>query len=274
MVPDRSYHIEPFNAVTDALGGFSKCCIVDRHEMRPVTDEHMRKVRLNEWFDLFVLKRRYHWQILLSQEEPIICFKYGGVASTIIPNYQASNNGFFRLDREVSLFSDYSNASNLESRPMLSHELQPLQTMPFIGQVAFSGGEKELFFGQVMLFLGKLPRELGFPSLVLSANGQVLGGLRQSLGSAPQKQGGAEKAGCAERQDKREYCYPGVGLKPEYATLGGLGLGCLFNGLGTWLYLNDLNRGRRRWRGPLLALAGWSVAIGGYVWSAMNGGGY
>jgi hypothetical protein len=78
---------------------------------------------------------------------------------------------------------------------------------------------------------------------------------------------------CNNRQDKREYCYPGVGLKPEEATIGGLIFGCICNGCGAWFYLNNLNN-RRRWRGAFLSLAGWLGLIAGAGWSAMNGGGY
>ena len=66
-------------------------------------------------------------------------------------------------------------------------------------------------------------------------------------------------------------------IAPEYASVGGLLLCCLCNLFGGWLYLYDDRRLRltiRRAFGGILIAVGVAFGLGGYLWSALNGGGY
>jgi hypothetical protein len=116
---------------------------------------------------------------------------------------------------------------------MFSHELIALQCMLLLCQIALSASQRELLHRQHVLLFGQIMGSPHFRHLMLSALSQVLGGVSQSLGSAVQQDSGDEQAPCKSSEDKSEYCYPGVGLKPEYLALGGWGLCCLGNGLGT-----------------------------------------
>ena len=90
-------------------------------------------------------------------------------------------------------------------------------------------------------------------------------------------------------QYQGEQRHPYVWLKPQYASLGGLFLCSLFNLFGGWLYLHDDRRptqgwiwrgsgkgtwSKRRLSGAALVLCGVCVGLGGFVLSALLGGGY
>ena len=61
----------------------------------------------------------------------------------------------------------------------------------------------------------------------------------------------------------------------EYSAVVGLLLCCLCNLFGGWLYLYDDRRLTiRRAFGGILIVVGVALGLGGYLWSALNGGGY
>src|SRR5258708_15474726 len=78
-------------------------------------------------------------------------------------------------------------------------------------------------------------------------------------------------------QYEREEGDPGVWLKPEYFSVGGLLAACGGNLLGGRLYLYDRRCPRltiRRVAGGILMAIGCLLGAGGYLLAALNGGGY